>query len=781
MTSLYRPIRSWFLFLTLAHWVPTLFVAALLMATLAACSGGYIDATEQPLHEEAPADTSASPTPERVASTSTPERGAATPKSADAPPVSTPETTPESMSAPDLGPVKTDREALVALYNATGGDNWYCNDNWLSDKPLSTWCNVETDDEGRVVALYLIQNNLSGEIPSELGDLASLEKLDLSLNQLTGEIPGELGSLSNLTALAVQGNELEGDIPVELAGLSNLRFLFLDDSGLSGCAPSGLRDQLDMDASKLGYVVFCSDDATTTSTPAPQPTATPTSTVPPTPDPTLIDFPWQKDGLGLTREEHYTLQVLYTIQKEHQHIFDDVLALPWLADGITSPEWGALSALSSISYQDTSISEWVVGSDWFLDGITSAEDFALSHFSAIIFYNPDLANTLMDFPWFLDGVSSEEVDALAEFRNLSEDEVYASALERVLRFPIWLTDNVDGRHARVLGAVEHLVRIDRDLVDSILDTDIFDEPIEFFHRIAIIKLPRIVENRAWNHIANQPWFRDGLTEEELILISMAYNISHDEMQFQELIEGASIRSEHYISSVGPPVKLIAVSMSQTQTDEAFEYLYNGVAEMEALLGIPWQNSLGSDVPYAGVFIHKKAGSPRLRGEGVLLVPPPGRTIYHELGHAFFSQSDFPKWVSEGVAEFFEEYTAQLHRGRPIHTFDHPSIGRVCPGISNISESIEFHEARLKAGQGVRGDQDCAYTLGKSFFLAMYQYLGHDVASSQLRGLVLEGLHSPERLTEAEIYNLLLSNTPAEKQDEFRDLYRRLHGGPIPDS
>ena len=28
---------------------------------------------------------------------------------------------------------ETDREALVALYNATGGPNWERNDNWLSE------------------------------------------------------------------------------------------------------------------------------------------------------------------------------------------------------------------------------------------------------------------------------------------------------------------------------------------------------------------------------------------------------------------------------------------------------------------------------------------------------------------------------------------------------------------------------------------------------------------------------------------------------------------------
>ena len=32
-----------------------------------------------------------------------------------------------------------EREALIALYNATDGDNWENNTNWCSDKPLNEW------------------------------------------------------------------------------------------------------------------------------------------------------------------------------------------------------------------------------------------------------------------------------------------------------------------------------------------------------------------------------------------------------------------------------------------------------------------------------------------------------------------------------------------------------------------------------------------------------------------------------------------------------------------
>ena len=85
-----------------------------------------------------------------------------------------------------------EREAIVALYDATNGADWRENNNWLSDAPLGEWHGVTTDDSGRVVELNLLDNQLSGEIPPELGNLANLVELYLSGNQLSGCLPSGL-------------------------------------------------------------------------------------------------------------------------------------------------------------------------------------------------------------------------------------------------------------------------------------------------------------------------------------------------------------------------------------------------------------------------------------------------------------------------------------------------------------------------------------------------------------------------------------------------------------
>ena len=66
-------------------------------------------------------------------------------------------------------------------------------------------------------------NELTGSIPVELGQLKNLTRLNLGDNELTGAIPAELGQLKNLTNLWLRGNKLTGSIPTELAQLKNLR------------------------------------------------------------------------------------------------------------------------------------------------------------------------------------------------------------------------------------------------------------------------------------------------------------------------------------------------------------------------------------------------------------------------------------------------------------------------------------------------------------------------------------------------------------------------------
>ncbi len=139
---------------------------------------------------------------------------------------------------------ETDSLVLVSLYNETGGDNWTKNTNWLTG-PINTWYGITVLSDN-VTRIELKQNNLTGNIPSELGDLVSLEFLDLDTNQLSGSIPVEMGNLTNLKYLYLNGNQLSGSVPAELGNLTKLLLLYLNDNQLDGTIPTELQQLVNL-------------------------------------------------------------------------------------------------------------------------------------------------------------------------------------------------------------------------------------------------------------------------------------------------------------------------------------------------------------------------------------------------------------------------------------------------------------------------------------------------------------------------------------------------------
>ncbi|KAL9381573.1 hypothetical protein Peur_027230 [Populus x canadensis] len=85
---------------------------------------------------------------------------------------------------------------------------------------------------------FLNENKLSGSIPSSLGNITSLMQIDFDQNSLQGSIPPILGNCRNLLLLALSQNHLSGPIPKEVLSISSLStYLVLSENQLSGSLP----------------------------------------------------------------------------------------------------------------------------------------------------------------------------------------------------------------------------------------------------------------------------------------------------------------------------------------------------------------------------------------------------------------------------------------------------------------------------------------------------------------------------------------------------------------
>ena len=82
-----------------------------------------------------------------------------------------------------------EKDALVAIYNATQGDNW--TQSWDLNADVTAWQGLTIEDN-KVVEINLQFNNLQGQLPQEIGNLTYLRKINLGFNKLTGSIPSSI-------------------------------------------------------------------------------------------------------------------------------------------------------------------------------------------------------------------------------------------------------------------------------------------------------------------------------------------------------------------------------------------------------------------------------------------------------------------------------------------------------------------------------------------------------------------------------------------------------------
>ena len=108
--------------------------------------------------------------------------------------------------------------------------------------------NIETDTIPTCLGLLtqltrvdLTFEHLTGTIPSALGELTALTYLNLGgSNRLTGTIPSALRELTALAYLSLRGNQLTGTLPSALGEMTALAVLYLSFNQLTGTIPSAL-------------------------------------------------------------------------------------------------------------------------------------------------------------------------------------------------------------------------------------------------------------------------------------------------------------------------------------------------------------------------------------------------------------------------------------------------------------------------------------------------------------------------------------------------------------
>ncbi|CAN0896152.1 Receptor protein kinase-like protein ZAR1 [Linum grandiflorum] len=137
--------------------------------------------------------------------------------------------------------------SLLSLKSAVEGSPPVFSD-WNSDDPNPCrWTgiscmNVTGSPDPRVVGISLSGKSLRGYIPSELGTLIYLRRLNLHTNAFHGSIPLQLFNATSLHSLFLYGNNLTGALPPSMCdNVPRLQNVDLSNNSVSGSLPEEIK------------------------------------------------------------------------------------------------------------------------------------------------------------------------------------------------------------------------------------------------------------------------------------------------------------------------------------------------------------------------------------------------------------------------------------------------------------------------------------------------------------------------------------------------------------
>ncbi|OIW00913.1 hypothetical protein TanjilG_06293 [Lupinus angustifolius] len=123
----------------------------------------------------------------------------------------------------------------------------------LSSNAFSGQLPSSVGDLSSLQVLNLSTNNISGSIPVSIGELKSLYILDLSDNKLNGSIPSEIVGAISLSELRLQKNFLGGRIPTKINKCSSLKYLNLSHNKLTGSIPAPIANLINLEHVDLSW------------------------------------------------------------------------------------------------------------------------------------------------------------------------------------------------------------------------------------------------------------------------------------------------------------------------------------------------------------------------------------------------------------------------------------------------------------------------------------------------------------------------------------------------
>ncbi len=475
-----------------------------------------------------------------------------------------------------------------------------------------------------------------------------------------------------------------------------------------------------------------------TATPPPTPTNTPSPTPTPTPTAREAAALHLADLISWFREPPsgpvYTevAELLITIWLQDDGLGKAVAKLPWIASTPIGEEvYAALYSFRVLTDADPELAKRVLGYPWVSDGgLTRGEWKAINYLGYIASTDIDLAKLAAGRSWFTDGVTEYEADALYGLSHIASINL---ELARLVVNLLWIADGM-GRDGVGPDLGNHfLTSLGRQDGDTL------------------------------GELASQPCIVDGLDPQEAVL---AVTLSNDSPEFCDLPEAYFVQTRSVSLPLTGDANIWVVQDTSHTSDEDWLTLIGDSARIiEGFLRTPFPTT------NIILWVEEFDWFPHHAGTHIKVNPGEAGVVPHEMAHYFrFGR------LNEGVANFIAAYVWDRTGGTRLGERMTAISWGVQSGIANEVENIRH--CRYISPR----PSDCAYSMVGYFMHKLFEAIGEEATASalgEINLLVSDGQNLGWDDESEVIFDTFLKHTPPERQEEFRDVYRRLHGGPYP--
>ena len=378
--------------------------------------------------------------------------------------------------------------------------------------------------------------------------------------------------------------------------------------------------------------------------------------------------------------------------------------------------------------------------EWIVDGIVWIEADVLQYASNDL----EVMKELTDVPWFVDGLTHNEGQLLL---NLAANEFQ------------------DPFFSWALNVAEYTSK--GDLRSFVLN--------------ALSRLGESTPNTISQLIA-QPWISDGLDDDEAALLVFLDVATASGAEFNDVLRSYSVQSTTISLPLAGEVTIRAFREGPFPPgDNLLALGVDSARVIEELMGIPLQTTdiiliVDPGLRFGGIYSY------------AYLTIRNYRAVSHEIAHYYTDANNAPSWLKEGTAEFAQAY---VNDRTGIETLDDRRL-RLSQGVRYCKDEEMIANLSQLSTVNVLGFT-CYYTMGEDFMHRVLDLIGLEAMQSVLRELYYvervqtkneQALHvnfvRDLENDEQSIYRTFLEHTQGELQEQFRELFRRLHGGPYSD-